>query len=721
MKLSYLYSVKAHMMTKHQQSANDQLAHSPESPSPEKKQSRANTQHASAHPAIALQRVRSTSSEPVNPRDILTLQRTLGNQHTIRLLEQRRQQQPTSARPTRMLQRLLTQLHTDGMTETEPPGVRAIGEGQYRDSSSVQRKTNDSFVAPQQVTDRLAARQGSGQPLSPGVRAFLEPRFRADFRGVRVHTDSEAGQLSDQIQAKAFTHGRDIYFSRGAYQPATQSGRRLLAHELTHTIQQGKTPIQRQESHPTAMHVTSASAGAIQRLITSEDLRKQAGEPKEDKKFVITWKKMSTRYKAILIALDTYHNKLESTIVARNDYDRAKQAAPFDGLLNDIRDACAIYYQDHSEDTVRTPHIVTLYRAVDKEKQAIKMVINDPKYNAVGNLGIDWDAAVAPRTSQLMKVQKLHDEGAMNKSMFHGTHSGMLDKFQGELMSGEELAKRGFVRSTGEGDFFSTGGGGEKPFISVGEGLPGMGTSLGYAMAGGMSRNYNPALYTDKDLQHEIDQLKYIIQNYDSAQIKLDNDNKSSDYKSKKQFQVLLKKLQGEADIRKLLSPHHPRRQGKSYSESTYPLLFEFDLSTCTTGPDQDIRNPRDLSLKDDTVSPRPLGGERSVYKTIDARQQGILVRVYCPYDHISEVKNKVAKAVGHRDFDVLPIEGLTNLYEPGEEYTHPVGYTLETTLDNIVGKYEMTRKTIIEGYAKGIAEGKVIDNKLLDEVGRSM
>jgi dolichol kinase len=80
---------------------------------------------------------------------------------------------------------------------------------------------------------------GGGQPLSADVRRDMEGRFNADFSQVRVHSDASAGKLSNQLSARAFTHRNHIFFSRNQYQPGTSEGKQLLAHELTHTIQQG--------------------------------------------------------------------------------------------------------------------------------------------------------------------------------------------------------------------------------------------------------------------------------------------------------------------------------------------------------------------------------------------------------------------------------------------------------------------------------------------------
>ncbi|MGI8587618.1 MAG: eCIS core domain-containing protein [Chloroflexia bacterium] len=77
-----------------------------------------------------------------------------------------------------------------------------------------------------------------GQPLDAGTRAFMEPRFGHDFSGVRVHTDGRATQSAGAVNALAYTVGRDVVFGAGQYAPGTRAGRQLLAHELTHVVQQ---------------------------------------------------------------------------------------------------------------------------------------------------------------------------------------------------------------------------------------------------------------------------------------------------------------------------------------------------------------------------------------------------------------------------------------------------------------------------------------------------
>lgn len=91
-------------------------------------------------------------------------------------------------------------------------------------------------VAPPVVHQVLAS---PGQPLPASERAFFEPRFGHDFSRVRVHTDGGADSAAQSVGARAFAVGRDLVFARGQFTPGTSEGRTLLAHELTHVVQQG--------------------------------------------------------------------------------------------------------------------------------------------------------------------------------------------------------------------------------------------------------------------------------------------------------------------------------------------------------------------------------------------------------------------------------------------------------------------------------------------------
>lgn len=92
------------------------------------------------------------------------------------------------------------------------------------------------------VTAQIAARRGRGTPLAPQVREQMSAALGDSFDDVRVHTDPLAGALARSVQARAFTTGADIYFAEGTYSPASAPGRELLAHELTHVVQQRGAP-----------------------------------------------------------------------------------------------------------------------------------------------------------------------------------------------------------------------------------------------------------------------------------------------------------------------------------------------------------------------------------------------------------------------------------------------------------------------------------------------
>lgn len=103
----------------------------------------------------------------------------------------------------------------------------------------LQRKGNADALADMPVAaDDFANLGGGGAPLSAQTRSFYEPRFGADFSGVRIHHDQRAAFLARSVGARAFTLGRDIVFGSGEFAPGSAAGQHLLAHELTHVVQQ---------------------------------------------------------------------------------------------------------------------------------------------------------------------------------------------------------------------------------------------------------------------------------------------------------------------------------------------------------------------------------------------------------------------------------------------------------------------------------------------------
>ena len=210
----------------------------------------------------------------ITPADVIVLNRTVGMRRAMRLIDQNTTGSSTDlttpgGSPQRILARRgitiqpkLTVGAADDAYEQEadataervmrmsnaPDAPAAQGVTPLRtDDESVQTvrdAATDAFDAGSDFEQHLSD-TGSGAPLPARTRAFMEPRFGADFGKVRLHTGGSAMKLNRAISAQAFTHGHDIYLGKGKNDLDTVAGKRLLAHELTHTIQQGAAPLQR--------------------------------------------------------------------------------------------------------------------------------------------------------------------------------------------------------------------------------------------------------------------------------------------------------------------------------------------------------------------------------------------------------------------------------------------------------------------------------------------
>lgn len=158
------------------------------------------------------------------------------------------------------------------MDDPEPgPGVGPVVSRQPTE-------TGAGTVDPETATSLRAATTG-GRPLPPDVRSHFETRFDRDLADVRVHTGPGANSAAQSIDAEAFTMGRDIVFASGNYDPGSRDGRRLLAHELTHVLQQNagvsRRLVQRRSAIPLYDSIEERlSYGAFDWAITDEDARK---------------------------------------------------------------------------------------------------------------------------------------------------------------------------------------------------------------------------------------------------------------------------------------------------------------------------------------------------------------------------------------------------------------------------------------------------------------
>ena len=111
---------------------------------------------------------------------------------------------------------------------------------QKEEDKAVQKKEQnpDAEIENNELEGKLDHSKGGGNDLDKKTKKEMESGFGADFSNVKIHTDTNAVQMSQELGAQAFTNGNDVYFNKGKYNPDSREGKHLLAHELTHTIQQ---------------------------------------------------------------------------------------------------------------------------------------------------------------------------------------------------------------------------------------------------------------------------------------------------------------------------------------------------------------------------------------------------------------------------------------------------------------------------------------------------
>lgn len=172
---------------------------------------------------------------------------------------------------------------------------------------AIARQGEGNAEVTPEVEAIIERKRGSGQGLESRVQAQMESAFDVDFSGVRVHTDSEADTLNQGLNARAFTIGQDIFFRQGEYSPDSSNGQKLLAHELTHVVQQtggvrpklvvGQPNDQyEQEADQVAEQVMGMFQTKIQRLCPEceEELQRQPKRAEENDSTVVFATSMAT-------------------------------------------------------------------------------------------------------------------------------------------------------------------------------------------------------------------------------------------------------------------------------------------------------------------------------------------------------------------------------------------------------------------------------------------
>lgn len=221
-----------------------------------------------------------TPAEPCRRADsILRLQRAVGNQAVMRMLRTDAEARPVGTVQTKLAisspgdeyeqeadrvadaivrtSDARTKSETTFANQTRPTNIqRQPSSEDETEEIEVHAKHSEGggaraeAASESSIQNRIDGLGGSGREMPHSVKSYFEPRFGQDFGGVRLHTDANAARLAKSINARAFTVGRDIVFGAGEYAPQTLEGKRLLAHELTHVLQQrgGRSVIRRKIS-----------------------------------------------------------------------------------------------------------------------------------------------------------------------------------------------------------------------------------------------------------------------------------------------------------------------------------------------------------------------------------------------------------------------------------------------------------------------------------------
>ncbi|WP_293112762.1 DUF4157 domain-containing protein [Moorena sp. SIO4G3] len=155
---------------------------------------------------------------------------------------------------------------------TQPDSIQAQGQqDELMRKPMVQlQSVEGGMAATPELESSIQQAKGSGMPIAESIRKPMEQSFGADFSGVRVHSDAQSDQLNQSIQARAFTTGKDIFFRQGEYNPGSRGGQELIAHELTHVMQQNSLARQYQFKNP-ARFISNTSKG-IEEIIQCQKL-----------------------------------------------------------------------------------------------------------------------------------------------------------------------------------------------------------------------------------------------------------------------------------------------------------------------------------------------------------------------------------------------------------------------------------------------------------------
>lgn len=237
----------------------------------------------------------------------------------------------------------------------------------------------------------LRSELGGGSALPSKVAKSMGESLGADFSGVRIHTDARAASLANRFAAKAFTVGSDVFFSKGAYQPDSPDGRKLLAHELVHVVQQGAAG-RKMSSGSGARTVSRSAAGVVQRLGVSDALDYFA-----DKANLIPGFRMLT----ILMGFNPINlSRVERS--AANVLRAVIEFVPGGGLITQALDNHGIFEKAGAWVSDQLKALGDIGSSI---KQALKEFIDGLSWTDIFDLGGVWERAKRIFTDPVTRIK----------------------------------------------------------------------------------------------------------------------------------------------------------------------------------------------------------------------------------------------------------------------------------------------------------------------------
>jgi hypothetical protein len=372
----------------------------------------------------------------LNPRTVLGLQGAAGNQVVARMLAQKAIQAKLTVgaandgfeqEADRVAQQVMSPKSEAEVQRTEEDDTLQAKPLAASISSVAQRKSGDgeeqaaggAFEAGAGFEARLKSSQGGGQAMPGETREFMENRFGADFSGVRLHTDSSAAQLSRDVQAQAFTHGQDIYLGEGKYNPQSETGKALLAHELTHTIQQGGAQVK----NSSAVQGKAVGTPVLQRLMAVDVATTRISPKSVNKAGMLFGTKKSTdsaaynlNRESMLRYLQSVHEEISGSIAATVPALKSQLTAisrAYDGLVASLD--LLLQKLDSNRDDPRYLAALELRVQATNEKSQIIRIFMQNMANPRGRRG------GAPTVVSLMNVNVNY---TMNSALKNGTVGG---------------------------------------------------------------------------------------------------------------------------------------------------------------------------------------------------------------------------------------------------------------------------------------------------------